>query len=134
MIKLDNLQNAAGMGIGLAQGGRSSQRSMQQRGGWKNSPAIGSQHDGCQYIFRQYRQYYRARQHVFLVKAFVKPDGMPGSRMQWRRPDDGDVFVMPADHAGIADDVAGIGMAFEIVEGLYGKENAIHPEKEYVIQ
>ena len=54
--------------------------------------------------------------------------------MQWRRPGHGDVFVMPADQTGISDDVAGIGMAFEIVEGLYGKENAIHPQKENIIQ
>jgi len=59
---------------------------------------------------------------------------MSGGRMQWGRPGHGDVFVMPADQASISDDVAGIGMAFEIVEGLYGKENAIHPQKENIIQ
>ena len=61
------------------------------------------------------------------MKAFVEPDGMNGGRMQRRRPGHIAHVLMPVDQARIPDDVAGIGMPFEIIKGFYGKENAIHP-------
>ena len=68
------------------------------------------------------------------MKAFVEPDGVDRSRMQRWRPDHACVFPMRVEQARIPDDIAGIGMAFEIVEGFYGKENAIHPKNEGVKQ
>lgn len=54
--------------------------------------------------------------------------------MQGRRPGRGDQVFVTVGQACIPDDVAGIGMALEIVKGLHGKENAIYPKKKDIVQ
>jgi hypothetical protein len=44
----------------------------------------------------------------------------------------GTVLLMHPDQTGVFQDSPGIGLSFEIIKGLYGKENAIYPQQESI--
>ena len=52
--------------------------------------------------------------------------------MQGRRPGYREIFFVTVGQACIPDDIACAGLSFEIIEGLYGKENAVHSEQQRV--
>jgi hypothetical protein len=84
------------------------------------------------HIFGGGRRQYRTGRNILLVKTFVEPDGMRGGRMQRRRPGYRGVILMAIDKTRIMKEIPGVGVAFEIIKGLYGKENTIHPKKQGV--
>jgi hypothetical protein len=45
-------------------------------------------------------------------------------------PCDKTVLLLNPDEVGIFQDVPGIALTFEIIKGLYGKENAVYPQQQ----
>jgi hypothetical protein len=60
--------------------------------------------------------------------AFVQSQPMGGCAMQGSGPGDGTVVLLNPYKTGVLQHPPGIGLSFEIVKRLYGKENAVYTQ------